>query len=61
MRQHVWWPIISKRLIQELSFLLKQMIETQFICIVNEHIAMIFSFNKNKQWKHVSVQISKNI
>ena len=29
--------------------------------IVNEHIAMIFSFNKSKQWKHVSVQISKNI
>ena len=54
-------PLFQKRPFRELQFSLKQMAATHFICIVKWHIGMIFSFNKNKQWKRVSVQISKNI
>ena len=37
------------------------MTETHFMCIIKWHIAMIFSFNENKQSKCISVQIFKNI
>ena len=34
---------------KELEISLKQMTATHFICIIKQHIAMIFSFNENKQ------------
>ena len=32
------------------------MITTDFVCIIKWHIATIFWFNENKQWKYVSVK-----
>ena len=54
-------PLFQKGRFEELQFSLKQIAATHFICIVKWHIGMIFSFNENKQWKRVSVQIFKNI
>ena len=42
-------PLFQKRRFKELQFLLKQMREIHFICIIKWHIAMIFWFNENKQ------------
>ena len=42
-------PLFQKRLFKELQISLKQMIATHFICVIKWHIAMIFSFNENKQ------------
>ena len=42
-------PLFQKGRFEELQFSLKQMIATHFICIIKWHIAMIFSFNENKQ------------
>ena len=54
-------PLFQKGRFKELQFSLKQMITTHFICIIKWHIATIFLFNENKQWKSVSIQIFKNI
>ena len=54
-------PLFQKGRFKELQFSLKQMTATPFICIIKWHIAMTFSFNENKQWKRVSVQIFKII
>ena len=42
-------PLFQKDRFKELQFSLKQMTETHIICIVKWHIALIFSFNENKQ------------
>ena len=42
-------PLFQKDPFKELQFSLKRMIATHFICIIKWHIAMIFSFNENKQ------------
>ena len=42
-------PLFQKGRFKELQFLLKQMTATHFICTIKWHIAMIFSFNENKQ------------
>ena len=54
-------PLFQKGRLKELQFSLKQMIVTNFICIIKWHIVTIFLFNENKQWKRVSVPIFKNI
>ena len=41
--------LFRKGYFKELQFSLKQMTATHFICIIKWHIAMIFSFNENKQ------------
>ena len=54
-------PLFQKRRFKELQLSLKQMTPKHFIYIIKWRIAMIFSFNENKQRKRVSVQIFKNI
>ena len=54
-------PLFQEGRFKELQFSFKKMRATHFICIIKWHIAMIFSINENKQWKHVYVQIFKNI
>ena len=61
IRHHVWRPLISKRPFERASIFIKKMTATHFICIIKLQIAIIFSFNENKQWKRVSVQIFRNI
>ena len=41
--------LFQKGRFKELQVSLKQMIATHFICVIKWHIAMIFSFNENKQ------------
>ena len=42
-------PLFQKGRLKELQFSLKQMIVTNFICIIKWHIVTIFLFNENKQ------------
>ena len=42
-------PLFQKGCLKDLQFSLKQMIAPHFISTIKWHIAMIFSFNENKQ------------
>ena len=42
-------PLFKKNRLKELQFSSKQMAATHFICIIKWHIAIVFSFNENKQ------------